>query len=217
MHHASMSRFGPPAGRGLSLLLLLAGLSTAPALLPAAQAAGVPVSRAVRRELVHDEGVLRRAAAGLPDGEGAAVQIVRESDRLILRVPARLLFAPDAQTLRSGAQTATLLALPTQLLRKRRRLQATVAVYTDNIGGTSFNQALSQQRAEAVKDALQARGVPARRLQAEGVGLSDALASNDTPEGRIQNRRVEFVFERAGPVGRAAHAPPAPASGGRGQ
>jgi OOP family OmpA-OmpF porin len=109
-----------------------------------------------------------------------------------------LLFAPDGTTLRSGDASAALaLTAAAQLLKRRPRLSAQVDVYTDNIGGESLNRALSEQRAEEVAAALRAAGVAARRLQAHGGGLQDALASNDTAQGRMENRRLEIVFEYA--------------------
>ncbi len=66
--------------------------------------------------------------------------------------------------------------------------------YSDNIGDPNENLALSKQRAEAVRNALIARGVKANRLIAEGFGHSRPVASNRTEEGRRKNRRVEIVI-----------------------
>jgi outer membrane protein OmpA-like peptidoglycan-associated protein len=65
--------------------------------------------------------------------------------------------------------------------------------HTDNIGGADFNQKLSQQRAEAVTAYLVSKGVDGKKLETRGLGLTQPLAPNDTPAGRAQNRRVEFV------------------------
>jgi len=65
--------------------------------------------------------------------------------------------------------------------------------YTDNEGEPKTNLKLSQDRANAVKAALEALGVDAIRLTANGFGEADPIDTNDTPEGRAQNRRVEFV------------------------
>ncbi len=62
------------------------------------------------------------------------------------------------------------------------------------MGSASYNQGLSERRAEAVGAALRMRGVPRDRYEAEGLGKEYPVASNDTPEGRQQNRRVEIVF-----------------------
>jgi outer membrane protein OmpA-like peptidoglycan-associated protein len=66
--------------------------------------------------------------------------------------------------------------------------------YTDSIGSDSYNQRLSRKRAESVKQYLvQHFPIPADRLVVKGLGKSKPIASNDTPEGRDKNRRVEVV------------------------
>jgi len=66
--------------------------------------------------------------------------------------------------------------------------------YTDNTGKLEFNQTLSEQRANAVKGYLISKGILASRFTATGLGIADPIATNDTPEGRSQNRRVEFAI-----------------------
>ena len=67
---------------------------------------------------------------------------------------------------------------------------------TDSIGDRKGNQALSQLRAQAIVDYLVKRGIPVERLVARGNGAAQPIASNDTPEGRAQNRRTEILFIR---------------------
>ena len=67
--------------------------------------------------------------------------------------------------------------------------------HTDNQGIQDANMALSVQRAEAVRQALVARGVAAGRLVARGAGDARPIASNATDEGRFANRRIEFAVE----------------------
>jgi outer membrane protein OmpA-like peptidoglycan-associated protein len=73
--------------------------------------------------------------------------------------------------------------------------RARIEGHTDSRGSANLNQALSQRRAEAVRDALIARGVDASRLVAVGRGSDRPVASNETPEGRARNRRVEIILE----------------------
>ena len=68
-----------------------------------------------------------------------------------------------------------------------------VAGHTWSIGTDEYNLGLSQRRAQAVRDYLVSKGVPANRLTVRGYGESRPTVSNDTPEGRAQNRRVELV------------------------
>lgn len=66
--------------------------------------------------------------------------------------------------------------------------------HTDNIGREASNKALSQKRAEAVRDMIVAHGVDATRIEAIGMGEESPVASNETPEGRAQNRRIEAIL-----------------------
>jgi len=69
--------------------------------------------------------------------------------------------------------------------------------YTDSRGSSKKNQALSEQRAQAVSDFLIGQGVPADRIRSVGKGASSPIASNANANGRAQNRRVEIVLENA--------------------
>ena len=74
-------------------------------------------------------------------------------------------------------------------------LRVEVQGHTDNVGGPAVNQALSEARARAVRDALVARGVPRETLVARGYGPQRPVADNTTEAGRAQNRRVAFAIE----------------------
>jgi outer membrane protein OmpA-like peptidoglycan-associated protein len=67
--------------------------------------------------------------------------------------------------------------------------------YTDSVGSDTYNQRLSQQRADAVTEALIADGVGTGRLTARGFGEASPVASNTTAEGRAENRRVDLILE----------------------
>ena len=72
---------------------------------------------------------------------------------------------------------------------------ARVAVkgFTDNTGNDAINQPLSENRAKAVADFLVSQGIAAGNVTSQGFGSANPVASNDTPEGKAQNRRVEIA------------------------
>ena len=81
-------------------------------------------------------------------------------------------------------------------------LEVIIAVgHTDNIGTVAYNQALSERRANAVKEYLVSKGIEKNRVYTEGKGLKNPIASNSTAEGRAKNRRteIEVVGTRAAP------------------
>jgi len=73
-------------------------------------------------------------------------------------------------------------------------LKVAIEGHTDSVGTDEFNQRLSEQRAESVRDYLVAQGVSAPSITARGLGKMQPIASNDTPDGRQRNRRVELVL-----------------------
>ena len=66
--------------------------------------------------------------------------------------------------------------------------------YTDSSGAAEKNLALSAARAASVKSYLASKGINTGRFNTTGMGIADPVATNDTPEGRSQNRRVEFTI-----------------------
>lgn len=66
--------------------------------------------------------------------------------------------------------------------------------YTDSTGPADYNLKLSGERAASVKNYLVSKGISASRFTTTGLGIADPIATNDTPEGRTQNRRVEFAI-----------------------
>jgi outer membrane protein len=75
-------------------------------------------------------------------------------------------------------------------LNELQFVAGTVVGHTDSVGPEAYNQKLSERRAQTVADFLESKGIAQDRLQVSGRGESDPIASNDTPEGRAQNRRV---------------------------
>jgi outer membrane protein OmpA-like peptidoglycan-associated protein len=115
-----------------------------------------------------------------------------------------VLFDTGSYTLKPGAReklakiSGILLAYPT--------LKVQVEGHTDSVGGDDFNQRLSEQRAEAVREYLVDQMVPANAVSAFGFGKTRPVATNDTAEGRQQNRRVELVVS-GDAIGKGADAP----------
>jgi len=116
----------------------------------------------------------------------------KQTDRGMVMTLSDVLFDTGRATLKPGA-TRDLDRLA-QALKDNPNTRVKIEGFTDSVGSDSYNQGLSERRAQAVADALQMRGVPADRLQAEGLGKEFPVASNDSQAGRQQNRRVEIVF-----------------------
>ncbi len=75
---------------------------------------------------------------------------------------------------------------------KERNINVVVQGHTDSVGSDGYNMKLSHRRADAVKQYMVDHGIASSRISAEGFGKRQPVASNDTAEGRAQNRRVEL-------------------------
>jgi len=78
------------------------------------------------------------------------------------------------------------------LLIENPTIRLEISGHTDNVGSYRANQKLSEQRAKSVVDYLISKGVAQDRLEYKGYAFNQPIADNNTPEGRAQNRRVEF-------------------------
>jgi outer membrane protein OmpA-like peptidoglycan-associated protein len=116
----------------------------------------------------------------------------KQTDRGMVMTLSDVLFDTGKATLKAGANRD--LDRLAQALKDNANTRVKIEGYTDSVGSESYNQQLSERRARAVADALQMRGVPADRYQVEGLGKEYPVATNETPAGRQQNRRVEIVF-----------------------
>lgn len=81
-----------------------------------------------------------------------------------------------------------------QLLVKNPEMRIRITGHTDNVGSRNYNMKLSRGRAKAVYDEMVKRGIDPSRMEAVGRGPLDPISDNDTPEGRAENRRVEFMI-----------------------
>jgi outer membrane protein OmpA-like peptidoglycan-associated protein len=121
-----------------------------------------------------------------------SILATRDSARGLIANMSDVLFRSGSFELLPGARerlakvSGIILAYPT--------LHLAVEGHTDSIGSEDYNQNLSEQRASAVRDYFVQQGISASSIEAHGFGKAEPIASNDTPEGRQQNRRVELVL-----------------------
>ena len=102
-----------------------------------------------------------------------------------------VLFASGKYTLKPEAREK--LAKASGILLAHPGLTIQVEGHTDNVGSDEFNQTLSEERAQAVRDYLVEEGVQASAVSAKGLGKTEPIASNNSSIGRARNRRVELV------------------------
>jgi OOP family OmpA-OmpF porin len=82
------------------------------------------------------------------------------------------------------------------LMKKEPTYKLSIAGHTDNVGNADANVKLSNERAKTVKDYLLSQGIKSNRFIAIGFGSARPVATNNTPEGKFENRRVEFALVR---------------------
>jgi outer membrane protein OmpA-like peptidoglycan-associated protein len=137
----------------------------------------------------------------------------RDTARGLIANMSDVLFKTGSFELLSGARER--LAKISGLVLAYPGLHLDVEGHTDSVGGDEYNMQLSQHRAQAVRDYLVQQGVPDSAVASRGLGKAGPVATNDTPEGRQQNRRVELVLTGeaiGGPssADTSAGAPPTP-------
>lgn len=132
---------------------------------------------------------------------GTGVDVVRQGDDLLLRMPSGITFATNESNIQP--QFYPTLNQVAGTLKDYPKTMIDVLGHTDSDGTEAYNQALSERRAKSVADYLQAQGVQPARLATRGYGEMQPIASNETPDGKAQNRRVEIKIVPAvegGPV-----------------
>jgi outer membrane protein OmpA-like peptidoglycan-associated protein len=102
-------------------------------------------------------------------------------------------FAFDSDALTAAGEANLDTAVTT--LRDHPDIKVVCEGHTDSVGSESYNEQLGQRRADSVRDYLVAQGIDASRVRSTSFGESQPQASNDTAEGRAENRRVEVVVE----------------------
>ena len=132
-----------------------------------------------------------------------SVLATRDTARGLIANMSDVLFKSGSYELMPGARER--LAKVSGIVLAYQGLRLAVEGHTDSIGTDEYNRRLSEQRADAVRDYLIQQGIGSDAITASGFGKSEPVASNDTPEGRQQNRRVELVVS-GNAIGNAADA-----------
>lgn len=122
--------------------------------------------------------------------QGTGVSVTRQGDHIILNMPSSITFDTDQDAVKS--QFYPTLNSVAIVLRKFNQTLVDILGHTDSTGSASHNQQLSQRRAASVATYLGSQGIDPRRFAVIGYGASQPVASNATPQGRAQNRRVEI-------------------------
>ncbi|MCG7981394.1 MAG: OmpA family protein [Candidatus Thiodiazotropha lotti] len=120
------------------------------------------------------------------------VSVTREGDNIILNLPGNITFEVDKTDVK--ADFVEILDSVALVLNEYKSTMIEVAGHTDSTGSESYNQLLSQQRAQSVSKLLNRNGVAGVRIDTVGYGESRPIANNSSPSGRQQNRRVELTL-----------------------
>jgi len=121
-----------------------------------------------------------------------SILATRDSARGLVANMSDVLFRSGSFELLPGARER--LAKVSGIVLAYPSLHVAVEGHTDSVGSDEYNQNLSELRAQSVRDYFVQQGIPASAVEARGFGKTAPIASNDTPEGRQQNRRVELVL-----------------------
>lgn len=145
---------------------------------------GALAGGAVGQYMDRQEARLRQQTAG------TGVEIIRQGDELVLRMPEGITFAYNRADVQP--QFRATLDQVAATLQEYRSTAIDVYGHTDSTGSDSYNQDLSERRARSVADYLVSRGIDRVRLGTRGFGENQPIADNSTDAGRAANRRVEL-------------------------
>ncbi|CAN5346467.1 OmpA family protein [soil metagenome] len=123
---------------------------------------------------------------------GTGVSVHREGDNITLLMPGNVTFRSDSAALNQNF--FEVLNSVSLVLDEYEQTVIEVAGHTDDTGSDSYNQDLSEERAETVADYLQTQGIMSERIITVGQGEHSPVASNDNADGRQRNRRVELTL-----------------------
>jgi outer membrane protein OmpA-like peptidoglycan-associated protein len=134
----------------------------------------------------------RQEAALRAQLQGTGVSVTRYEDTIVLNMPGNVTFATDSADV--TADFYPVLDSVAIVVNKFEKTYVDVIGHTDSTGRAEYNQGLSERRASSVAAYLRSREVIPARIVVTGMGQNAPVASNDTPEGRALNRRVEIVL-----------------------
>ncbi len=121
---------------------------------------------------------------------GTGVEVIRSGNDVVLRMPSSITFPVGSFAIEPQFQST--LREIAQTLRSDNQTYVDVLGHTDASGSDASNQALSVNRAQAVANYLKSRGIVPARIGVKGYGETAPIATNDTEDGRAQNRRIEI-------------------------
>lgn len=123
---------------------------------------------------------------------GTGVSVQRDGDNINLIMPGNITFATNGRNLNS--EFYTVLDSVVLVVKEFNKTTIVVSGYTDSVGSSSYNQKLSEDRAQSVADYLANKKVTSARIELAGLGEENPIASNKTSKGRSLNRRVEITL-----------------------
>jgi outer membrane protein OmpA-like peptidoglycan-associated protein len=118
------------------------------------------------------------------------VSVTRQGENIILNMPGNITFQTNSADI--NANFYNVLNSVVLVVKEYDKTLIDIAGHTDSSGSDAINQPLSERRAASVGNYLTTQGIDARRVVTQGFGKSRPIASNDTSEGKSQNRRVEI-------------------------
>ena len=124
--------------------------------------------------------------------QSTGVSVTRNGDNIILNMPGNVTFATNSSNI--SADFYRVLDSVALVVKEFEKTYVDVFGYTDSTGAAAYNQTLSDARASSVASYLMSQKVIPQRVVTRGMGESQPIATNDTPEGRSQNRRVEIIL-----------------------
>ncbi|RYE08669.1 MAG: OmpA family protein [Hyphomicrobiales bacterium] len=134
----------------------------------------------------------RQEAALRASMEGTGVRVERFADEILLTLPGNVTFVSNSADLRDGSPEV--LRDIARVVAEYDQTKLTITGHTDFTGSDKINQPLSERRADAVASFLRSQRVASSRISSAGLGSRYPVASNDTPSGREQNRRIEVLI-----------------------